>query len=226
MKRAFAAPLAAPMFAGAFAATLAVAPLTTPALAQKGAAPVAANIHPDLKRVNDYIRAIDTMTADFVQTDRNGQVLNGQLTLKRPGRIRFQYQKGVPLLIVGDGKALTMIDYEVRQVQRWPIKNSPLGVLLDPDRDFSRYGKVIAGGNPNVFTVDARDPRHPEYGTISLIFTRKPGAPAGIELFGWVSLDAQNNRTSIRLSNHRYGVPVADTVFKWRDPRPTGPRAR
>src|SRR3546814_1538988 len=65
------------------------------------------------------------MIADFAQTDRNGQTLTGRLTIKQPGKIRFQYQKGVPLLIVGDGKALTMIDYEVRQVQRWPIGNSP-----------------------------------------------------------------------------------------------------
>ena len=39
------------------------------------------------------------------------------------------------MLIVGDGKALTLIDYEVRQVQRWPIGNSPLAVLLDPNQD-------------------------------------------------------------------------------------------
>src|SRR5690349_20995703 len=86
----------------------------------------------DLSKVNAYIRAVTTMTADFAQTDRNGLTLTGQLTLKQPGKIRFQYQKGVPLLIVGDGKALTMIDYEVRQVQRWPIGNSPLGALIDP----------------------------------------------------------------------------------------------
>src|SRR3546814_1818425 len=67
------------------------------------------------------------MTADFTQTDRNGRTLSGKLTLKQPGKIRFEYQKNVPLLIVGDGKSLTMIDYEVSQVQRWPIRNSPLG---------------------------------------------------------------------------------------------------
>ena len=90
---------------------LAAAPLvvpTLPAAAQQGDA--------DLSRVNAYIRAVTTMTADFSQTDRNGQTLTGKLTLKQPGKIRFQYQKGVPLLIVGDGKALTVIDYEVRQV--------------------------------------------------------------------------------------------------------------
>ena len=85
----------------------------------------------DLNQVNAYIRAVTTLTADFSQTDRNGQVLTGKLTLKQPGKIRFQYEKGVPLLIVGDGKALTLIDYEVRQVQRWPIGNSPLAALID-----------------------------------------------------------------------------------------------
>jgi outer membrane lipoprotein-sorting protein len=53
------------------------------------------------------LRAISTMRADFVQTDRNGQRLTGTLTLQRPGKIRFQYQPGVPLLIVSDGAALT-----------------------------------------------------------------------------------------------------------------------
>src|SRR5204862_5534723 len=99
--------------------------------------------NPQLARAVAALRGISTMTADFVQTDRLGQSLSGQLTLKRPGKIRFQYQKGVPLLIVSDGKALTMVDYQVRQVQRWPISNSPLGALLDPGRDVSKFGKLI-----------------------------------------------------------------------------------
>ncbi|SCW62877.1 Outer membrane lipoprotein-sorting protein [Sphingobium faniae] len=176
----------------------------------------------DLTQVNAYIRAVTTMTADFSQTDRNGQSLTGQLTIKQPGKIRFQYQKGVPLLIVGDGKALTMIDYEVRQVQRWPIGNSPLGALIDPSKDLSKYGKVIQTGDPNVLSVQARDPRRPEYGTITMIFNRDPSGPAGLQLYGWVALDSQNNRTSVRLTNVRYGVPVADSAFKWVDPRPKG----
>jgi outer membrane lipoprotein-sorting protein len=179
-----------------------------------------------LAQVNAYIRAVRSMTADFAQTDRNGQTLTGKLTLKQPGKIRFEYQKGVPLLIVGDGKSLTMIDYEVRQVQRWPIGNSPLGALLDPRRDLSKYGKVVPSGDPRILMVEARDPKRPEYGVITLIFQRKPSAPAGLEMYGWVALDSQNNRTSIRLSNLRFGVPVADSAFKWRDPRPRTPPSR
>ena len=73
------------------------------------AAPVAA-APGSLAQVSAHLRGVDTMTASFVQTDRAGKSLTGQLSLKRPGKIRFQYQQGVPLLVVGDGKALTMID--------------------------------------------------------------------------------------------------------------------
>ena len=169
------------------------------------------------------LRGISTMTADFTQTDRNGQRLAGQMTLKRPGRIRFQYQKGVPLLIVSDGKALTMVDYEVRQVQRWPIGNSPLGALLDPNRDVARFGRLIPTGNPGVTSIEVRDPKHPEYGVITMILVKNPGAPGGMELTSWVALDSQNKRTTVRLANQRYGVAIADNAFSYTDPRRNAP---
>ncbi len=186
-------------------------------------APVAAQqASSDLTQVNAYIRGVTTLTADFTQTDRSGQTLTGKLTLKQPGKIRFQYQKGVPMLIVGDGKALTMIDYDVRQVQRWPIGNSPLGVLIDPSKDLSKFGKVVPTGDPSVLSVEARDPKRPEYGTFTMIFKRNASGPAGLQLYGWVALDSQNNRTAVRLSNQVYGAPVADSAFRWTDPRPKG----
>jgi len=176
----------------------------------------------DLTQVNAYIRGVTTLTADFSQTDRSGQTLTGKLTLKQPGKIRFQYQKGVSLLVVSDGKALTVIDYDVRQVQRWPIGNSPLAALLDPNKDLSKFGKVVPTGDSSILSVEARDPKHPEYGTITMIFKRNTSGPAGLQLYGWVALDSQNNRTAVRLSNHVYGAPVADSAFRWTDPRPKG----
>jgi len=202
----------------AAAPVLLAVPLAAPLLAQQDQS--------ELSRVNAYIRAVTSMTADFSQTDRNGQTLTGQLTLKQPGKIRFQYQKGVPLLIVGDGKALAMIDYEVRQVQRWPIGNSPLGALLDPKRDVKKYGKLRSTGNPNVLSVEVKDPQKPEYGTITMIFVRDSSAPGGWELTNWVALDAQNNRTTVRLSNQKYGVSVSESSFTYKDPRRASRRPR
>ena len=182
-------------------------PLTVAGLAI--GVPAIAQSSTTLAAVQSHLKSTGSMTADFVQTDRNGQRLSGKLTLKRPGKIRFQYQKDVPLLIVGDGSSLTMIDYEVRQVQRWPVKNSPLGALLDPDRDLTKYAKVIPTGSNDVLSVEVKDTKRPEYGT-----------PAGLRLRGWVALDSQNNRTRIDLSNQKFNVAVADSAFRWTDPRP------
>jgi outer membrane lipoprotein-sorting protein len=198
------------------AAALAALVVSVPPVLQPASAQTQART---LDQAVAALRGISTMRADFTQTDRNGQRVTGVMTLKRPGRIRFQYQQGVPMLIVSDGKALTMIDYEVRQVQRWPIKNSPLGALLDPSRDVSRYGTLKETGDPNVVSVEVRDRAHPEYGVITLIFVRKASAPGGLELVSWVALDSQNKRTTIRLSNHQYGIPVSDNTFRWNDPR-------
>jgi len=188
--------------------------------AQDSAAAPAAN--PQVEQAVAALRAISTLQADFVQTDRNGQRLNGVLTLQRPGKIRFQYQPGVPLLIVSDGAALTLIDYEVRQVQRWPIRNSPLGALLDPNKDVARYATLNPTGHPDVLSLEVRDPRHPEYGSITMIMLRRPAAPGGWELNSWVALDSQNRRTTVRLSNQRYGIALPANMFRWNDPRGTG----
>jgi outer membrane lipoprotein-sorting protein len=177
-----------------------------------------------LGQVSAHLRAVDTMTASFTQTDRAGKSLNGELSLKRPGKIRFQYQKGVPLLVVGDGRALTMIDYQVRQVSRWPIGNSPLSVLLDPSKDLSRFARLLPSTDDNQLLVQARDPKHPEFGTITIAFAKASSAPGGLMLQGWTVLDAQNNRSTVRLANQRFNVPVSDKTFRWNDPRPQGPK--
>lgn len=178
----------------------------------------------DLAKVQDHLRAVASMTASFTQTDRNGKVLTGTLSLKRPGKIRFQYQKGVPILIVADGNSLWFLDYQVKQKQRWPIGGSPLGVLLDPNKDITRFARIAPTADPSFVTVDANDPKHPEYGRISLIFKRDAGAPAGLMLLGWVSLDAQNNRTTVRLAGQKFNVPISDGTFRFNDPTPSGPR--
>lgn len=178
----------------------------------------------DLDKAVAALRSISTMKADFVQTDRNGQAVAGVMTLKRPGKIRFEYAKGVPLLIVSNGKSMYLVDYEVKQVQRWPISSSPLGALLDPSRDVKKYGKLLPTGHPDVISIEVRDTKHPEYGVITLIFARSASAPGGLQLTHWVALDSQNNRTTVRLRNQRYGVAVSDSAFTFRDPRRTSRR--
>jgi outer membrane lipoprotein-sorting protein len=182
-------------------------------------APLAAQSAGDLDRVVGALREISTMQADFNQTDRMGNTIRGVMTLKRPGKIRFDYGKDADFLVISNGKSLYMIDYEVNQVERWPIGNSPLGALFDPQKDVKRFGKMVPTGNPDVLSVEVRDPKKPEFGMINMIFVRNAAAPGGFQLTHWVALDAQNNRTRVALSNQRYGVSVADSTFTFKDPR-------
>lgn len=196
-----------------------VASPALPQSAQQSVPRSASPVSSDLAAVSAHIRQVGTMSAHFVQTDRQGRRMDGTLLLKRPGHIRFEYGKGANLLIVGDGKSLNVIDYEVRQVQRWPIGNSPLSALLDPSRDLARFGQLIPTVDPRVLSVAVRDKKRPEFGTITMIFLRDSSAPAGLTLQSWVALDSQNNRTTVRLSDIRYNTTVADSAFNWKDPR-------
>src|SRR3546814_20382006 len=121
------------------------------------------------------------------------------------------------MLIVGDGKARTMIHYEVDQVSRWPIGESPLWVLWNPNKDLTGVAKVTRNDG-QVLLVQARDPKKPEFGTITIAFAKVPSAPAGLMLEGWTTIDAQNDRTQIQLSNQRFNVRVEDSAFCRNEP--------
>lgn len=198
--------------------------LAVPAVLAIPAVPAAAQTNTQLDRAVRALRSISTMRASFAQSDRSGQTLRGTLTLRSPGRIRFEYSDDVNMLIVSNGSTLTMVDYDVQQVERWPIRNSPLGALLDPNRDVARFGRVVPTNSAGVISIAVEDPSRPEYGQITLIFVERAGAPGGLELNSWVALDSQNTRTTVRLSNHAYGMSVSDSAFSYRDPRRSGRR--
>jgi outer membrane lipoprotein-sorting protein len=199
--------------AGALA-VLAPAALVAPA-------PATAQSASQVDRAAQALRAITTMKADFTQTDRSGQTVSGTLTLKSPGRIRFEYSSDVNMLVVSNGSTLTLVDYDVQQVERYPVRNSPLGALLDPNREMSRFGSVVPTNSPGVVSIAVADPNRPEIPGFTFIFVEKASAPGGLELASWVALDAQNSRTTVRLRNHRYGMDVANSTFNFRDPRRT-----
>ena len=201
-------------FVSSFARALAPAALVATAVA----APAAAQSG-DLKRVESSLAATQSMTANFVQADGKGRQMAGTLQLKRPGKIRFSYGGGVNMLLVADGKRLTFVDYDVAQKSSWPIGKSPLAVLLSPQPDLTRIARIVPSESSNVVVVRARDARRPEFGTLVLAFVRDGGAPGGLRLSGWTAIDAQNKKTTVRLSNQRYNVSLPDSAFTYAEPK-------
>ena len=199
------------------------------ALALGALAPAAAA--PDLATIERALAATTTMTANFRQTADNGQTVSGTMSLKRPGRIRFDYGDSSPYLVVADGKRLSFIDYKVSQVSEWPIRSTPLGVLLDPKADLSRLARVLPEAQsplPGQIAVEAEDPKRPDFGRILFFLKPDAAAPGGLLLTGWRVTDAQNRLTVVELSNSRFNQPIRDSAFSFRDPRPapSGPPGR
>ena len=192
-------------------APVAVVAMAAPAAAQSG----------DIAKVQTHLSAVQSMTANFVQTDAKGRSARGTVQLKRPGRIRFQYS-GNDLLLVANGSRLYFLDYSVGQKSSWDLNKTPLGLLLSANPDINRIAKIVPQSDPRILLVRARDARRPEFGTLLLAFVRNPGAPGGLLLEGWTSIDAQNKRTTIKLDNQRYNVAVPESAFRFDEPRKKG----
>jgi len=177
----------------------------------------AADTSADLARVRQHITSVDTMTADFVQTDARGRSAAGTLQLKRPGRVRFQYGSG-DLLLVADGKRLWFLDYQVGQKNSWDLNKTPLGMLLADNPDVKKIGRIIPNDDKRILVVRTSSSGIIGTGTLVLAFLRSPDAPGGLQLYGWTAIDAQNKKTTVRLSNVRYNVPVSDGAFSFKMP--------
>jgi outer membrane lipoprotein-sorting protein len=188
------------------------------------AAPVAAQakLSPGLAEFQAHLDAVHTMSANFTQTDAKGQTLSGTLKLRKPGHIRFEYGRGANMLLVADGQKLTFIDYDVGQKNSWELDRTPLGILLQDHPDVSHAATVQPSTNPNVLVIQAKDPRHPYIGSLVLAFIRDSSAPGGLMLYGWTAIDAQHKRTTVRLSDQRYNVPVPDSAFTYAEPKKRG----
>ena len=183
------------------------------------AAPSAASSSDDLRAVENHLAQTQSMVSSFTQTDGKGRKMSGTMSLKRPGRIRFEYGGGANMLLVGNGKTLSFIDYEVGQKSSWPVAKSPLSVLLSAKPNLNRIAKIMPSEDERVIVVRARDARRPEFGTLVMAFMKAPGAPGGLRLEGWTAIDAQNKKTTVRLDGQRYNVAVPESAFTYAEPK-------
>jgi chaperone LolA len=199
-------------FAMSFSTKFARALLTGAVVA---AVPAAAADSPDLSKLKAHIGSVQTMTANFVQTDSRGRSAAGTLQLKRPGRVRFQYGSG-DLLLVADGKRLYFLDYQVGQKSSWPLNKTPLGPLLSGSADFNGKAQVLPNSDSRILVARAKNS---SYGQLTLAFLRSPSAPGGLQMYGWTAIDPQGHRTTVKLSNVRYNVAVPDSAFTFAEPK-------
>ena len=176
-------------------------------------APVAASLTPAdrgwVQRVQDSLDAITTLKARFLQIAPDGHTTQGTAWLDRPGRMRFEYAKPSPLLLVAGGGRLVFNDSELKQTTELPLDKTPVGLLLRANLALSGDVTVTAfhhaDGQLQITLVRTATPAD---GSLTLIFSDQP-----LGLRSWSVLDAQGRETRVDLYDIVLGQPLPQSLF-------------
>lgn len=163
-----------------------------------------------LGQVSAYLNQLQTAQGGFTQINADGTLSTGQIYIKRPGRIRFEYNAPSNALVMAGGGQLAVFDARSNTgPERYPLNQTPLSIILQDNVDLGRermVTNVVSDGTTT--TVTAQDPDNPNYGSIQMVFTSNP-----IELRQWVVTDDLGSETTVILNDLISGSVIRDILF-------------
>ena len=169
-----------------------------------------------VRRIEDYLNAITTLRARFLQVAYDGSKSTGIIYISRPGRLRVEYDPPVDTLLVSDGEWLTFIDGDLGQRSQMPVDSTPAGFLV---RDNIRFGDDIivtrVEQNEAVLRATLVRADSPGEGEFTLVFTNTP-----FELRQWVVVDPQGLATRVTLLESQRGLALDPALFDQPPPFP------
>lgn len=157
-----------------------------------------------------YLQGLQSARGAFVQTDSRGSMTKGALYLQRPGKARFEYEAPSSLLVVSDGRVVSVADKRLKTVNRYFLTQTPLKLFLadeirlDRGVHVSQVTKLSDG-----FEITAQDRAGKTKGQIVLTFADSP-----MQLLGWKITDARNAATQIRLTSLVRASGLDPNLFK------------
>lgn len=163
-----------------------------------------------LGAISGYLNGLKTAEGEFTQINDDGTISTGRIYIKRPGRVRFEYDPPERTLVVADGDRVGVVDPKSNTgPEAYPLHRTPLKIVLARNVDLTRERMVTGhASDGQTTTIQAQDPENPEYGNIELVFTADP-----VELRQWVINDSAGARTTVVLGDLRTGMQLADDRF-------------
>jgi outer membrane lipoprotein-sorting protein len=163
-----------------------------------------------LIEISRYFNSFFTAQSGFTQINPNGTLFTGRLFIRRPGRVRFEYDPPEQSLVLAGGGQVAIFDGRSNQgPTQYPLSRTPLSLILAEDVDFSTDSMVVDHFNDDTTTsVVAQDPEHPEYGNIRLVFTHEP-----TELRQWIITDDIGRETTVILGEMEVDVQLSSFLF-------------
>ena len=173
------------------------------------AVPLRAEIIP-ISQISDFLNELKTANGSFTQINPDGTISTGKIYIKRPGRMRFDYDPPDPALVIAGGGAVAIFDRKSNEPpQQFPLKRTPLSVILERNVDLADANMITDHrADELTTTITAQDPENPDIGFIELVFTDTP-----IELRQWVITDQDGAQTTVILGDMEFGAPLKANLF-------------
>ncbi|MDZ4735370.1 MAG: outer membrane lipoprotein carrier protein LolA [Rhodospirillaceae bacterium] len=188
---------------------------STPASAATATFELTQNDVADLTRVEQYLNSFSTLRARFQQYSVGSGDASGDIYVRRPGRLRVEYEPPVPVLIVADGMLVSYYDSDLDQVNQLPLNASPIWFLL---RETILFDEEITVTKIDRQTGTLRVSMHQtddaDAGSVTLIFNDNP-----LELKQWTLVDAQGTEVRVGLEEVSLGGALANELFRTPTPR-------
>ncbi len=193
-----------------------IAALAGPALAAPpSAAPLTAADEALVAKAGDYLANLAEVKGRFSQTDTRGQVSQGELFIKRPGKARFAYDPPSSRLVVSDGFNVSIADPRLKTFDRYPLGSTPLALFLSRDVRTDKGVEIVRVDKfSDGFAITARDAHHRNAGTVTLTFSESP-----MRLREWSLTDGQGQVTQLRITGLEPADGLDPALFVLRDPR-------
>lgn len=149
-------------------------------------------------KVSTYFNKLENLRGTFVQTTADNKRMRGRFYVKKPGRLRFEYNLPSRQLIVSDGKMLQIMDLDMNTDDRIALDQTPFRLLLRKDVDLLRDASILEVQEAADLIILAMQDKSPDApGTIRLFMTKG----AELELKEWVTTDSQGADTRVELTN-------------------------
>jgi len=168
-----------------------------------------------LQQAQDYLNTVRSLRARFQQVSSTGNQATGTVYMRRPGRMRIEYDPPAEVLVVANGSYVIYEDGELGQVSYIGLGDTPLGILLRDQVTLSDPAITVTGmrREQGFLDVDIVETDAPDQGTLTLEFTESP-----MELRSWRVRDAQNVEVEVTLLGPRFNVDLDDDLFSYSEP--------
>ena len=157
------------------------------------------------KKIINKLILTKTMSFDFKQKVEEKEE-EGICFIKYPLLMKCKYKNAKEKILISNGKSIAIIKKKYKKIYRYPIKSTPLFIILDKDKILNLIKNTQPSKiDPSIIEFEFVDKK---LNKLIILFNGKT-----LEFKGWKTLDAYSNNVSFIISNTKTNNQIVDSFF-------------